>query len=204
MNSRMSATVWDWLNTALGVINPISKLTALAALAAALISGRKEDIKSDRANGCFDLLNQNEQKALEAKVLGFYKGSTVVRRRGLGTFSVLGTIWADRYTDCETVRHEYGHSVQERFLPVLYLTRIALPSVIYFWCRAAKKKCTSFDYYSTPWERTADWLGGSKRRTNYKRHSLAWALSENLLGVIVIPLYFAFGYNKNVNKNVNK
>ena len=45
-----------------------------------------------------------------------------------------------------------------------------------------------------PWERTADWFGGVKRSYGYKSNSLFWAITENLLGPIVIPLYFMFGY----------
>lgn len=47
------------------------------------------------------------------------------------------------------------------------------------------------DYFSMPWERTADWLGGVNRG-NYKKGSLAWGIAENLLGPIVIPFYLFF------------
>lgn len=50
------------------------------------------------------------------------------------------------------------------------------------------------DYYSTPWERTADLLGGVNRNSGYKKDSIGWAILENLLGPIVIPFYFIFGY----------
>ena len=88
--------------------------------------------------------------------------------------------------------HEYGHSIQERFLGPAYWTRIAIPSVIYNKFGSDK----NIDYYSTPWERTADWLGCVKgnRGAGYKKGSLAWAIAENLLGPIVIPFYFWFGY----------
>ena len=48
-------------------------------------------------------------------------------------------------------------------------------------------------YYSKVWERTADWLGGVNRG-NYKKGSLVWGITENLLGPIVIPFYLLFGF----------
>ena len=50
------------------------------------------------------------------------------------------------------------------------------------------------DYYSTPWERTADFFGGVKRSDGYKKGSLGWSIAQLLLGPIVIPFYFMFGY----------
>lgn len=44
-----------------------------------------------------------------------------------------------------------------------------------------------------PWERTADWLGGVNQG-NYKKGSLVWGITENLLGPIVIPFYLLFGF----------
>ena len=52
---------------------------------------------------------------------------------------------------------------------------------------------TSSDYYSMPWERTADWLG-EVNRGNYKKGSLVWGIVENLLGPFVIPFYLLIGF----------
>ena len=57
-----------------------------------------------------------------------------------------------------------------------------------------KTNGSSVDYFSTPWERTADWLGGVKRNFAYKQNSLKWSIAENILGPVVILLYFLFGY----------
>ena len=70
----------------------------------------------DWNNGCINPFNQSERVALKAKVLGFYKGSTMVRHNSDGTFSVLGTIWAEENISQTILKHEYGHAVQERIL----------------------------------------------------------------------------------------
>ena len=78
--------------------------------------------------------------------------------------------------------------------PVLYyLRRVAIPSATYYF---ADKKygLDDFNYYSMPWERTADWLGGVRRKTGYKKGSLAWGIAENVLGLSIIPAYMICGY----------
>lgn len=105
---------------------------------------------------------------------------------------MFGTIWAESKIDATTLRHEYGHSVQEKLLGPAYLFNVAVPSVVYYWYDV-KNNGSSKDYYSMPWERTADWLGGVNRRS-YKKGSLARGISENILGPIVIPFYLLFGF----------
>lgn len=58
-----------------------------------------------------------------------------------------------------TVRHEYGHSLQSRYLGWFYLLVIGLPSLIGNLLRRKFK----FDYYKQPWEKWADELGGAVR-----------------------------------------
>ena len=54
---------------------------------------------------------------------------------------------------------------------------------------------SNIDYYSMPWERSADWFGGvSEKSQEHKSGSLAWAIAENILGPILIPFYFLFGF----------
>ena len=183
--------VWDWVNTIAGFLNPISTVTAIGALATAMIQGRWDDIKSDWDNGCFNPFNQNEDNVLKARVLSFYKGSTVVRQSIVGTCSIFGTIWFEPGLGATTLRHEYGHSIQERILGVSYLSTIAIPSVLNYFYGSDDNKV----YYSLPWERTADWLGGVRRGSDYyKKGALTWGIAENLLGPIVIPFYYLFGY----------
>ncbi len=187
--------LWDWVNTAAGVLNPISTITVVGSIVVAAIDGRWSDVVDDWNNGRLNPFNQNATIANEAKVLSFYKGSTVVKQNVIGTCSILGTIWSNTNDKTVDIMHEYGHSVQERILGLNYLTRIALPSVVYM-LYDSKIGGTGKDYYSTPWERTADWFGGVKENRNfeYKHGSLAWSILENLLGHIVTSFYFWFGY----------
>lgn len=74
-----------------------------------------------------------------------------------------------------------------------YLSKVAIPSAIYYNIDTANSS-GSLNYYSMPWERTADWLGGVQRDTGYKMGSLAWGIIENTLGPIAIPAYMLLGY----------
>ena len=189
---------YDWVNTIAGFLNPISTLTAIGDLAVAVAQGRWEDIKHDFNKGCLDPFNQDENVALEAKVLSFYKGSTVVRQ-GIepdGACSILGTIWLGTNFSLgkdSVIRHEFGHSVQERLLGPTYLTTIAIPSISYYFYEK-KAHVGNIAYYSTPWERTAEFFGRANSVSNYKPNSMGWAIAENILGPVVIPFYFMFGY----------
>ena len=147
-------------------------------------------------NGCLNPFNQSEEVALKSRVLGFYKGSKVTRQNIVGTCSIFGTIWAEDGIKAVTLKHEYGHSVQENLLGKAYIISVAIPSALYCGYDMLTDG-SSFDYYSMPWERTADWLGGvtsNERKYGYKSGSLAWGVAENICGPIVIPFYLAFGY----------
>ena len=185
-------TFWDHINTLAGFLNPVSKITAIGSIVVALFQGRWNDLESDWNNGCLNPFNQSESIALKSKILSFYKGSTVVRQNIFGTCSALGTIWLNQSNSYATILHEYGHSVQERILGGAYWITIAVPSVIYWFYD--KQNRSDYNYFSTPWERSADWLGGVNRPTGYKPNSLVWSILENILGPIVIPFYFIFGF----------
>lgn len=71
-------------------------------------------------------------------------------------------------TDRTGMMHEYGHHRQSVYLGWLYLIVIGLPSLAgNLWDRAFHKKWTRRQrihwYYSLPWEKWADRLGGVKR-----------------------------------------
>lgn len=181
---------YDWVNTIAGFLNPISTLTAIGALAVAAMQGRWSDIKHDWNEGCLNPFNTDEGVALKSTVLSFYKGSTVVRQDIIGTCSIFGTIWAEKGISGEDLNHEFGHSVQERILREKYIFTIAVPSVTNYFYGSKTDK----DYYSLPWERTADLFGGVNRGCGYKQYSIEWAILENTFGPVMIPLYYIFGY----------
>jgi hypothetical protein len=196
--------LFDYANTLIGLLNPISKITAVGAIGVAMIQGKWSELQHDWNSGAFNPFNQNAQVALESKVFSFYKGESVVRHSlpdPATSLQICGTIFLntdEQYNDSgiETLNHEWGHGVQEHILGSLYLTRVAIPSVAYFWFGSN----ADFDYYSTPWERTADLFGGVNRFVKddpikgYKKGSILWAIIENGLGPITIPFYFKYGY----------
>ena len=182
--------LWDWANIIAGLLNPISTLTAAGAIIASACNGNWSGLVDDYNAGRLNPFNQDAKLAGDANVLSFYKGSTVINQNIVSTCSAFGTIWKVGVKNAETIMHEYGHSVQERILGPAYWTNIAIPSMLYFEFGSNK----DIDYFSTPWERTADLLGGVIRKSGYKKDSIVWAVVENLLGPVVIPFYFIFGY----------
>lgn len=190
---------WDWkgiASTAKGLVNPINKITAGASILIAVCQGRWDDLASDWGNGCFNPLNQKDSVALNAKVFSFYKGESVIRHniKGATSSQIFGTIFLNvaEKNDLDgriTLHHEYGHSIQEAFLGLRYLTRVALPSFITYFTNV-----NSYEYYSMPWERTADFFGDVERSSGYKKGSLTWSFAELIFGWYSLPFYFGFGY----------
>ena len=82
----------------------------------------------------------------------------------------LGNYIIMRYEDYSNgMKHEYGHSIQSRYLGWLYLLVIGLPSLCgNIYDRIAHKKWSWQDsakwYYNQPWEKWADELGGVVRK----------------------------------------
>ena len=64
----------------------------------------------------------------------------------------------------ETVKHEYGHTIQSMILGPLYLLVIGLPSVIWAGCFGKYRRKHNISYYSLYTEAWADKLGGVTRR----------------------------------------
>ena len=117
-----------------------------------------EDVSEDIEN--FDINNQNEKKALESNYFSAYKG-TIVIRTDLDRSGSFGAIFLTRETNDRTnpedvLRHEYGHTKQLQELGfVKYTIDIGIPSML---------DLGDGDYYSKPWEITADIYGGVQSR----------------------------------------
>ncbi len=203
--SKIGKNVADWTMTITGTIGNILKLPVMAVVAGVvLINGNGDGLIDDFENGRLNPFNQSETVALDSRVLSFYKGELIIRHslpEPATSMQLFGTIFLNRkeknnVNGKKTLNHEYGHGVQERILGSLYLTRVAIPSFIYFWA-TLNTTATDIDYYSTPWERTADYFGGVNRENSiwhYKSNSLEWSIAELLLGPILIPFYFMYGY----------
>ena len=116
----------------------------------------------------FDRGNTDEQKVLDAVFFSAYRGRNVIKNRLPGTtsFSIFQTLFINGtkkrscMTDADTVRHEYGHSLQEEYMGFFrYLKKVAIPSV-----KGYRKRLPLKEYYEQKWERDADILGNVKRR----------------------------------------
>lgn len=65
----------------------------------------------------------------------------------------------------EDIKHEYGHTVQSKYLGWLYLIVIGLPSLIWANCFMKYRERTGKSYYTFYTERWADRLGEVERGT---------------------------------------
>ena len=61
------------------------------------------------------------------------------------------------------IRHEYGHTIQSKYLGWFYLLIIGLPSLIWAGCFEGYRQKKKISYYSFYTEKWADRLGGVKR-----------------------------------------
>ena len=67
------------------------------------------------------------------------------------------------------MKHEYGHTIQSRYLGLFYLILIGLPSILWniidslIVTRLVGYERSYLIYYSMPWEAWADKLGNVKR-----------------------------------------
>ena len=134
----------NWFNE--NVVEPLAQLI--------------ENVKEDA--DAFDIDNKSEEKVLKSNYFSSYKGVPVFRTNGIRSGS-FGVIFITRETnqrkDAENiVRHEYGHTVQFRELGVLnYTMCIMIPS----WQMWGSK-----EYYTKPWEITADLYGRVQSRNH--------------------------------------
>ena len=110
-----------------------------------------------------DFQNVDEDKVLNARYLSAYKKKLVVktprfvkRSASFGMLFISNNERAGTDHGVNTVRHEYGHTRQLKRLGLpAYLAAIAMPSV--------RSNPDNPNYYSHPWEVTADTEGGATR-----------------------------------------
>ena len=147
---------------------PLTRLVSWACVMAVL-RGQVDvgDIRADAAR--FDVWNADSGSVAESHVFAFYRGTPVLwhsmKRRS--SFAVDGVIFLDRRlrqirSDTvieQTLRHEWGHTVQERMLGHgRWLRAVAVPSV-----RGFRQELPTAVYYRQPWERSADFYGTVQR-----------------------------------------
>ena len=123
------------------------------------------------------------KKVCKAKPITTYKEATVYSWNLYGGMSLgkyifvpftaelltpAGFFINKKYAD-QTIKHEYGHTVQSKYLGWLYLLVIGLPSFIWANCFMKYREKTGKSYYSFYTERWADKLGGVERGNNEVR-----------------------------------
>ena len=140
------------------VISPIFIKKALKIYTS--IKNVFKKIKEDMNN--ISVSNDSEKAVLESNYFSFYKGSLVIRHNIPDTTScaIFHRIFLNKNeSEVATVKHEWGHTQQERILGTpLYIIRVVIPSLYGYFN-------TPYDeYYSQPWEYSADILGGVNRK----------------------------------------
>lgn len=107
------------------------------------------------------------KKVCKATPLGDYKDATVYSWNGKNGVSLGKYIFVpftkftpDSPSFMHYIQHEYGHTVQSRYLGWLYLPVISLPSLIWAGCFDKYRKKTGVDYYDFYTESWANKLGG--------------------------------------------
>lgn len=93
-----------------------------------------------------------------------YKGATVYTWTRSNGLSLGKYIFVPQKANEEYIKHEYGHTVQSRYLGWFYLLVVGLPSILWAGCCKAYRKKHNVGYYEFYTEKWADKLGGVERR----------------------------------------
>ena len=111
-------------------------------------------------------------KVLSAKQCGEYQDAKLYRWKLKGGMSLSNIIFIPFDFNDEQkkeiyyqnyVKHEYGHSIQSKYIGIFYLLIIGLPSIIWAGCFEKYRKKHNKSYYDFYTERFADKLGGVER-----------------------------------------
>lgn len=93
-------------------------------------------------------------------VNGLFRGVPIIVYDGFPGGISLGRTIIVRRCDFDSLKHEYGHTVQSRYLGPLYLFIVGIPSLLWAaWYRKHKRG----SYYAFYTEKWADKLGGVDR-----------------------------------------
>jgi hypothetical protein len=102
-------------------------------------------------------------KIVKAEFFCTYKDATVYFWCLKGGLSLGKYIFVTHAADEWDIKHEYGHTVQSKYLGWFYLIVIGLPSLIWAGCCKAYRKKHKVSYYDFYTEKWADKLGGVER-----------------------------------------
>jgi len=108
----------------------------------------------------YDEDNTDEQEVFNSNVFSSYRGVLVIKTDFEASFS-FGFIGLSKSQQTpDTLKHEYGHTVQLEQLGFSdYVSDVTIPSIL---TNILDRQGTlTYDYYSYPWEAEANELGGS-------------------------------------------
>ena len=97
---------------------------------------------------------------IQAKAEYDYKDAKVYYWNNGGGMSLATNIFVHKSFDEKDIMHEYGHTLQSRYLGWLYLLVIGLPSLIWAGCFGKYRAKHGISYYAFYAERWANKLGG--------------------------------------------
>ena len=125
-----------------------------------------EEFADDVMN--YNINNESEEVVLQSEYFSIYNGVPVLRfpECELSSFNIVGIIFLEKGADVNTLKHEHGHSLQEKEMGTgLYVVAVAVPSVTY---NLASKDNDILNklYYSMPCEYDADMRGRVHGRKN--------------------------------------
>jgi len=112
--------------------------------------------------------NDNEQKIIDEE-LPYYQGVPIIHfsSEELSSFSINGKIFLEDDASINTLKHEYGHILQEREMGTgLYVVAVAIPSVTCYFM-SKNNEFLETNYYNMPWEYDADRRGRVYGRDGY-------------------------------------
>lgn len=174
---------------------PIQTSILLYSYIGVFIASRfDETIRQDMKNIKWNPFNSDAQAMAQSQKVSFYQGQFVIYenwsftkdRSGSAVIMFLNT---NDTSSPDTIKHEWGHFLQMTFMnPLEYALSVGLPS-----CTSNGQ--TDYEYYSNPWDRLPDLLGGVDRTstTGYKKGSVAWGIAQLFAPISVAVLYELFG-----------
>ena len=149
-----------------------------------------EQIREDMNAIGWNPFNSSEQAVLDSSKVSFYKGVPVYRINGnrSGSFYAMFLTYESnkRENPKDIVRHEWGHNIQAMIMgPGNYGLTVGIMSPLNL--RASKWG----NYYNSPWETTADMLGGVQERKHKSSEKLR-AIGYTVVGTLCFPLAYLF------------
>ena len=154
----MFLKLWNFRNNA-GIHFQVSA-SILSYLGITVASFFDETIKNDMIAIDWNIFNTNESSVLSAEKVSFYKGVPIFKFNHNRSGSFLAIFMTKGRENISTLRHEFGHNIQQLVLgPIKYLLCIGLPS----W-----QEWSTRTYYDRPWEITADIFG----KVSSRKHSI--------------------------------